>query len=84
MQNGVQTAVANAAQTGTLDLTFTEEQITSYVAIKLAEQADAPFTDPQIFLRDGKLQIFGKAHAGKLTANARIILSASDGPVGAA
>ncbi len=77
MQNTVQTAVANAAQTGTLDLTFTEEQITSYVAVKLAEQTEAPFTDPQIFLRDGKIQIFGKAHAGQLTANASIIMSAS-------
>lgn len=77
MQEVVQTAAANVAQTGVLDLTFTEEQITSYVALKLAEQADAPFTDPQIFLRDGKIQIFGKAQAGKLTANARIILSAS-------
>lgn len=77
MQNVVQTAVANMAQTGALDLTFTEEQITSYVAIKLAEQADAPFTDPQIFLRDGKIQIFGQAQAGQLKATASIIMSAS-------
>ena len=77
MQNTVQTAVAEAAQSGTLELSFTEEQITSYVAVKLAEQTDAPFSDPQIFLRDGKIQVFGKAHAGQLTANASIILSAS-------
>lgn len=77
MQNTVQTAVANAAQTGTLELTFTEAQITSYVAVKLAEQTEAPFTDPQIFLRDGKIQVFGKAHAGQLTASASIVMSAS-------
>lgn len=77
MQTTVQTAVAAAAQSGTLELTFNEEQITSYVAVKLAEQTEAPFTDPQIFLRDGKIQIFGTAHAGQLTANASIILSAS-------
>jgi hypothetical protein len=77
MQTTVQTAVAEAAQSGTLELTFTEEQITSYVAVKLAEQTEPPFTDPQIFLRDGKIQVFGKAHAGQLTATASIILSAS-------
>lgn len=77
MQTTVQTAVAAAAQSGILELTFTEEQITSYVAIKLAEQTETPFTDPQIFLRDGKIQVFGKAHAGQLTANASIIMSAS-------
>lgn len=77
LQTTVQTAVAEAGQTGTLELTFNEEQITSYVAVKLAEQADAPFTDPQIFLRDGKIQVFGKAHAGQLTATASIVMSAS-------
>ena len=77
MQTTMQTAVAEAAQSGTLELTFTEEQVTSYVAVKLAEQTDAPFSDPQIFLRDGKIQVFGMAHAGQLTANASIILSAS-------
>ena len=77
MQTTVQTAVAAASQSGTLELTFTEEQITSYVAVKLAEQTDAPFSDPQIFLRDGKIQVFGRAHAGQVTANASIILSAS-------
>jgi uncharacterized protein YpmS len=77
MQNAVQTAVAEAVQSKTLELTLTEEQITSYVAVKLAEQTEAPFTDPQIFLRDGKIQIFGKAHAGQLTASAKIVLSAS-------
>ena len=77
MQTTVQTAVAEASQSGTLELTFTEEQITSYVAVKLAEQPEPPFTDPQIFLRDGKIQVFGKVHAGQISATASIILSAA-------
>jgi len=74
-----------AADSGTLTLTINESQITSLIADKLAEQTDpstgsgqAPFiTDPQVYLRDGQIQIYGKAVQGNLQANVRIILSAT-------
>ncbi|MGC1377149.1 MAG: hypothetical protein WA821_13040 [Anaerolineales bacterium] len=74
-----------AADSGTLTLTINESQITSLLADKLAEQTDpstgssqAPFiTDPQVYLRDGQIQIYGKAAQGNLQANVRIILSAT-------
>lgn len=75
MQETVQTAVADAAKSGQLDLTLTEEQVTSYVALQLAEQADTPITNPQVFLRDDKIQMFGTVKAGQVTANAQIIIA---------
>lgn len=78
----VKTAAANAVETGTLDLTLTEEQITSFVALQLAEQPDAPIQDLQVFLRDDKIQIFGTVSAGGVTAQAQIILSAVVGTDG--
>ncbi len=75
MQETVQTAVADAAQSGQLDLTLTEEQVTSYVALQLADQVDSPITDLQIFLRDDKIQMFGAVTAGQVTANAQILIA---------
>jgi hypothetical protein len=54
------TQAAGSAETGDVTVVVTEEQLTSYVALKLAEQPDAPFKDVQILLRDG--QIVMKAH----------------------
>ncbi len=73
-----------AVESGTLTLTINESQITSLIATKLDEQTDpstgsgqAPFiTEPQIYLRDGQIQIYGKAVQGNLQANVRIILTA--------
>jgi hypothetical protein len=75
MQETVQTAVADAAKSGQLDLTLTEEQVTSYVVVQLAQQADAPITDLQIFLRDNKIQMFGTVTAGQVTAKAQILIA---------
>ena len=66
-----------AADSGTLTLTINESQVTSLIASKLAEQTDPFFTDPQVYLRDGQIQIYGKAVQGNLQANVRIILSAT-------
>lgn len=75
MQEAVKTAVAEAAETGQLNLTLTEEQLTSYVALQLAEQASTPITDPQIFLRDDKIQMFGTVDTGQVTAQAQVVIA---------
>lgn len=70
-------AATNAATSGTLTLNITESQLTSIVAQKLSEQTDPFITDPQVYLRDGKIQIYGKAAQGNLQANVRIVLTAT-------
>jgi hypothetical protein len=74
-------AVENSSN-GEVSVVITEEQLTSYAAIKLAEQEEPPLRDPQVFLRDGKVQIYGTAQAGSLTAPAVIVLSATVTPEG--
>jgi hypothetical protein len=71
----VHDAFAVGAETGSLNLQINEEQLTSYLALKLQEQANPLFTDPQILLRDGQMQIFGKVQRGYFLANMAIILS---------
>lgn len=55
-EQNVDDAIQQAEISGIFALSFSEEQITSYIAIKLQEQQDYPITDLQIFLRDGKVQ----------------------------
>ena len=70
-------AATAAADSGIMTVSITESQITTIVAQKLAEQTDPFITEPQVYLRDGQIQIYGKAIQGSLQANVRIILTAS-------
>jgi hypothetical protein len=61
---------------------LTEPQITSYLAARLQtdpslqQQDKKPLiTDPQVYLRDGQMQIYGKTQQGLFTANIGIIVS---------
>jgi uncharacterized protein YpmS len=78
----VQAAETAAAQNGVLTLTISESQITSVLAYKLESQSDPFITDPQVYLRDSQMQIYGKAKQGNLQANVRIILSVTISPEG--
>ena len=81
MQDEVKRAFEEGALTGTITLNFTEEQITSYIAARLQndttlQQDNQPLiTDPQVYLRDGQMQIYGKTKQGMFTANIGIIVS---------
>ncbi len=71
-----------AATTGVVTINITEPQITSYLALRLQndptlQQDDSTplITDPQVYLRDGQMQIYGKTQQGFFAANIGIILS---------
>jgi hypothetical protein len=75
-------ALEAGAQTGVISVNLTEPQITSYLASRLytdpsLQQPDQQplITDPQVYLRDGQMQIYGKSQRGMLTANIGIIIS---------
>ena len=78
----IQRAVEAAAQTGVITVNLTEPQITSYLAARLQtdpslQQSDKKplITDPQVYLRDGQMQIYGKTQQGMFTANIGIIVN---------
>lgn len=78
----LQSAQTAAAQSGTLTLTINETQITSLLATKLASQPDPFIQNPQVYLRNGEIQVYGKASQGNLQANVRIVLTATLDPEG--
>jgi hypothetical protein len=74
-------AMEAGAQTGVITVTLTEPQITSYLAARLQsdpslQQSDKKplITDPQVYLRDGQMQIYGKSQQGLFVANIGIIV----------
>jgi len=76
LEQNIQTAVASGAQSGQITLVITEPQLTSYLAFKLETQSDPFITNPQVYLRDGEIQIYGTARQGYFEATVSIILTA--------
>jgi hypothetical protein len=82
IKDEIQRAVEAAADTGVITVNLTEPQITSYLAARLQtdpslQQSDKKplITDPQVYLRDGQMQIYGKTQQGLFTANIGIIVN---------
>ncbi len=81
MQNEIKQAVLDAVD-GEVTIHITEEELTSYLTFKLAGDENALFQEPQVYLRDQQIQIYGQAQAGKFTATIGIIVTATIGPEG--
>ncbi len=82
IKDEIQRAVEAAADTGVITVNLTEPQITSYLAARLQtdpslQQSDKKplITDPQVYLRDGQMQIYGKTQQGLFTANIGVIVN---------
>lgn len=82
IQDEIGRAIAAAAETGVITVNLTEPQITSYLAARLQtdpnlQQSDRKplITEPQVYLRDGQMQIYGKTQQGMLAANIGIIVN---------
>lgn len=78
----VRKAVESGAQGGPVSIQLTESQVTSFLADRLAREADPLLSEPKVFLRDGQIQVFGRASSGVFTANVAVILSAGVDPEG--
>lgn len=59
-------AVANPAN-GQVSIVVSETQLTSFLAAKLAENKDTVISNPQVYLRDNKIQLYGTAKAADVT-----------------
>ncbi|MFT3895708.1 MAG: hypothetical protein QM730_29150 [Anaerolineales bacterium] len=83
LKDEMQRAFEAGATTGTVTLNITEPQITSYVASRLQsdpslQQTDTKkplITDPQVYLRDGQMKIYGKTQQGMFAANIGILIN---------
>jgi len=78
----IEAAVLASSQTGVVTLQINEEQITSYIAFKMAAQENPTFQNPQVYLRDGQMQIYGRVERGYLNANVLVRLAVGVDEVG--
>ena len=77
MQTQVEQALLAGAETGIVTLQITESQLTSFIALKMQEQTNPPFTEPQVLLRNGQMQMYGKIDRGMFAANMLITMNVS-------
>jgi hypothetical protein len=77
LQQQFEQAIQGSGEGGQLTLTINETQLTSLLAAKLSSLPDPFITDPQVYLRDGQIQIYGKATRGNFEANVGILLTAT-------
>ena len=81
LKEDIKRAFEAGATTGEVTINITETQITSVLALRLQsdqnlQQDSKPLiTEPQVYLRDGQMQIFGKTQQGMFAANIGIIVS---------
>lgn len=75
LRTQIEAAVMAGAESGVITLQISEEQITSYIALKMAAQESPAFKEPQVFLRDGQMQVYGKIERGYFNANVFVALS---------
>jgi hypothetical protein len=82
LRDGIVKSFEDGLQTGIVTITITEPQITSYLALRMQtdpalQQEDRQpfFNEPQVYLRDGQMKIYGKTRQGMFAANIGIILN---------
>jgi hypothetical protein len=83
LRDEMKRAFEAGATTGVVTLNITEPQITSYLAFRLqndpslqqTESKQPLITEPQVYLRDGQMKIYGKTQQGMFTANIGIIIN---------
>ncbi len=70
-----QSALTSAAVTGQLTLLLTESQATSLLQQRLESQADPILQEPQVYLRDGVIRLYGISRRGVLQASVLITVA---------
>ena len=75
MQTQIEQALVAGAETGVVTVQITENQLTSYMVEKIQQQTSPPFTDPQILLRNGQMQMYAKMTQGIFNANILITMN---------
>jgi hypothetical protein len=81
LKDEIRRALEAGTVSGQVTIQITESQITSVLVQRLQsdpslQQDKKPLiTDPQVYLRDGQMQIFGKTQQGIFTANIGIIVA---------
>jgi hypothetical protein len=76
LQDQIDQSVTAGGESGVVSVQITQDQLTSYLAAKLAKQTDPALTDPLVLVRNGQIEIYGRAHSGVFTANVSMYVQA--------
>ena len=77
-----QGALTAALRTGQLTVLFDEQQLTSYFAARAGAREESFLQEPQVYLRDGLIQIHGVTRQGALQASVLITVAPRLDPEG--
>jgi len=77
LEEEIRSAAATAQSGGPIELTFTEQQLTSLAATQLVSQPDTPVNDVQVRLRNGQVEITGSAERSGLDLPFSVTLTIS-------
>jgi uncharacterized protein YpmS len=72
LQKNLEKAYQEAQNSGQVNITVTESQLTSIVAFELEKQDITSVKDPQVYLRNGQVQVYGTLE-GDVSATARVV-----------
>lgn len=78
-----QEALLDSAGTGQVVLILNETQLTSYLAMRLAQGENSVLREPQVRLHEGVMQIYGKSVQGPFEARVLIEVEPRLSPTGA-
>jgi uncharacterized protein YpmS len=74
-EENVKATADSVAATGQFDLEVTESQLTSYVYYQTLDHPEIGISDPQIYLRDGKIQMYGKYTGSIVPVNIEMVIT---------
>ncbi len=81
LKDGIKKSFEDSLLTGVVTINITEPQITSFLALRmqtdpnLQQNSQPLITEPQVYLRDGQMKIYGKTQQGMFAANIGIIVN---------
>ena len=73
LESKLDESINQAEQGQKVELSLTEEEITSLLAQKLQDQNEFVISNPQVLLRDGKITLTGDFQTGKLNVPVKIV-----------
>ena len=72
---------SNLPQPGSMtSVTITEQQISSWLAMEMRNNPDLPLSEVQVYLRDGKVQVWGVVTGNEQTTSALVVGGLTIGP----
>lgn len=74
LEETAQAAMDAAAKQGEVNLVIDEAQVTSMLAFELQKSGQQFISDPQVYLRDGQMQIYGDVKSETITAQGMLII----------